>query len=152
MGMFKMASYFKFWGAVLKRAWQIAWEVVIERSIRALFRDLIILVIAAFSLWEMHGYLERINALPQHDNLLAETLIWLALVASATATICAATFVFCAIFIAPYQLYQEQAKKPVAFSQAGPEKPERRAPQIEICSKSGSPYEVSDISHGQLSE
>jgi hypothetical protein len=145
-----MASYFRFSSAVLRRAWQIAWAMVIERSIRALVRDLIILIIALFSLREMHGYLEKLNALPQHDNLLAETLIWVSLVASATVIIFAVTFIFCALFIAPYQLYQEQAKSLVAFSQGEMEKSERRSPQIEICSKSGVPYEVSDILHGHV--
>jgi hypothetical protein len=147
VGMSKMASYFKFCSAVIKRAWEIAWAVVIERSIRALFRDLVILVIAVFSLWEMREYLERIHALPEHDNLLSETLIWATLVAAATITIFAATFVFCAIFIAPFRLYQEQIEKAPALSQA---ESNRLPPQIEICSKSGGPYEISEIIKGRV--
>jgi hypothetical protein len=150
VGMSKIFSYFKFCSAVLKRAWQIAWAVVIERSIRAILRDLIILVIAVFSLYEMRGYLERIHALPEHDNLLAETSIWAALVAAATISIFAATFVFCAIFIAPFRLYQEQTEKLSVLSQAEQDKSERLPPQIEICSKSGAPYEVSDVRSGHV--
>jgi hypothetical protein len=149
LGMSKVA-YFKFWGAVLKRAWQIAWAVVIERSIRALVRDLIILVIAVFSLLEMREYLEKIRALPEHDNLLAETLIWTALISAATVTIFAAVFVFCAVFVAPFRLYQEQIEKLAALSQSGQAKSEKLPPQIKICFKTASPYEVSDVMHGHV--
>jgi len=146
----RWADYFKFWGMAVRQAWQIAWTVVIDKSARALIRDLIILVISIYSLLQMRGYLENIHALPQHDNLVAETLIWIALVAAATVILFAATFVFCAIFIAPFRLYQEQAKKLAALSQVAHEKSEKRAPQIEICSKSGAPYEVSDVSHDRV--
>ena len=132
------------------RAWQIAWAVVIERSIRALIRDLVILIVAVFSLLEMRGYLEKIDALPQHDNFLAETLIWAALVASATVTLFAATFVFCAIFIAPFRIYQEQTEKLAALSQVEPDKSESPPPQIKICSQRASPYEVTDVTHGRV--
>jgi hypothetical protein len=107
-----MASYFRFSSAVLRRAWQIAWAMVIERSIRALVRDLIILIIALFSLREMHGYLEKLNALPQHDNLLAETLIWVSLVASATVIIFACDIYFLCALYCPVSTISRTGEKP----------------------------------------
>ncbi len=145
-----MASYFKFCGAVLKLAWQIAWEVVIERSVRAIIRDLIILIIAIFTLWEMRGYLEKIQALPEHDSFIAETLIWAVLLAAATITIFAATFVFCAIFVAPFQLYQKQIKNIYILPQNEYDKLNLITPKIDICFSPYAPYEISEIIQGRI--
>jgi hypothetical protein len=50
-----MREYLRFWSGIFRLAWQTAWAVVIERSIRALVRDLIILIVAGYSLLKMRG-------------------------------------------------------------------------------------------------
>ncbi|MGH6889414.1 MAG: hypothetical protein ACREHF_09480 [Rhizomicrobium sp.] len=103
-----MRDYLSYWGSVLTEAWQLAWSVVIDRSLKALSRDFVILAVALYALAVEKLALEKMHALPQNDSLGTETLVWVGLVAAATMVIFAATFLFCALLVAPYRLSRMQ--------------------------------------------
>jgi hypothetical protein len=95
----------RYWREVLHRAWQEAWELVIQHSPKALIRNGVIFIVACALLHYGQGGLIK-RHVTSADNL-EDTIVWTVTILIAIVALFSAVFIIEALFITPFRMWRE---------------------------------------------
>ncbi len=102
-------DYLSYLWMVLKLAWQGAWSVVTEHSIKTLLRDAVILTVTLGALRYLQPVLTNANLMSE-DNV-SDTIIWIVGFLISAVAVFALIFVVQGVLVVPYRLWREQKQR-----------------------------------------